>query len=236
MTAEYQVDGEDRRVAVCYTVALTGVAAAAALASDPRALGPFDPKWPGLAGVLCAGLAVLTPLRRQARAAAVVRAACCLAMAGWLSWGCRFGIWDSDYWLALGCGAVVLGWAAAVFATPTDWGGPARIAQPARPSAVEPDDWSQRIAQATKGRVTGATVVQVEEWETGNGRTVFGQMPATGDTWEALQPAQAALAAVLRLPAGGGVTAGPWGDAAGFRLDVLERDAMAQAPAYPGLE
>ncbi len=236
------VDGADRRVAALNAFTAATGAGVAAVMSDPRMLGPQPWGWPAAAGAVLGGLAVVIPLRRGARAAAAVLGVCWAAPCGWVAYGWGTGtLWDGQYWLALAAGAAALGMAASVWATPTDFGAPMHAVGPAVAGVAvtaPPCEWAELIARVTKGKIVGVTGIEREDWATGTGYTVFGQMPADGSTWETLQPYEPGLAAALRLSKGGGVTVGPDldGDAASFRVDVLEQDALAGSMTYPGLD
>lgn len=234
------VDGADRRVAALNAFTAAVGAGIAATMSDPRLLGPQHWWWPAGLGLALGGLAAVIPLRRKAKAAAGVLAACWAAPCWWVAYGWgTHRLWSGSYWEALAGGAAVLGAAAAVFATPTDFGAPMHQPGPAvAPPPAAPDEWAVLIERVTKGKIKGVHGVTVQQWDTGNGYTVFAAMPPDGSTAETLTPYEAGLAAALRIPAGGGVTVGPDldGDAAMFRVDVLKVDALAGSMTYPGLE
>lgn len=235
-TPELVVDGADRRVAALNAFAAAAAAGVFAALSDPRLMGPMDWPWPAAAGALLGGLAAVVPLRRGKRAAAAVLAACWAGPCEWVAYGWGTGrLWDSGYWLALAAGAAVLGMAASVWSTPTDFGQPMRIAAVQDPGLQGgAGSWPDRIARIAG--VKGAHSVRVEEWATGAGHTVTVRLDGTGATWQALQQHASAFATDLALPAGCGVTVGPGDTRASVTLDVATADAMAEPQAYPGLD
>lgn len=242
MTTAPVVDGADRRVAALYAFAAYSIAAVLVLASVPVLLGPVPWGWWLAGGALFAGLSTILPLQRKAYAAAAACATFWLTGAGWVAWGYAHDPFHhaGRYWLVGAALAGACTFLAYAYATPTDYGDPWRPPAPGPVPAApgQPDVWAERIAAVSKGRVTGVHSVTVQDWDTGNGYTVYGTMPPDGSTWETLAPFEPGLAASLRLPAGGGVTVGPDldGDAASFRVDVLRVDAMAGSMTYPGLE
>src|SRR6266566_7419864 len=184
------VDPVDRRVAALYAVAASVAAATAALLGDPRLFGPWWFGWPVATAAVCGFASTVTPLRRQAPAAAVVRAVCWLAAGGWVGWGYQFGITDLRYWQAWAFAALALGVLAAVFATPTDYGEPMRPAAAAIPAPQRPE-WADRIARVAK--VEGCHDITIERWPGGYGYDVTGLCPDDGTTWMDLQAHQSGL-------------------------------------------
>lgn len=237
------VDGADRMVAGLYTVGAAGLSAACALAAQPGVLGPWPWWWPAAAGTGFAALSVVTPLARKVRGAAAVRATCWLSSGSWVAYACVEGVGRTGYWLAGACGAGLLGMASAIWATPTDLGQPMHPNTPAAPGIPQPppndqDELAGIITAATKGRIVGVTTDWIDEWAGDTGWTAHLTMPGDGSTWETLQPYQAAIASVLNLPKGGGVTACPDMErgARAAQLRVLHVDGMADPAAYPGLD
>ncbi len=237
------VDSADRRASVVLNVfSAAGLSGIAAVLSDPRMLGPQDWRYPAAVGVALGGLAAVMPLRRGARAAAAVMACCWAAPCGWIAYGwLAHRLWSLPYWITWAAGAVALGIATHTWTMPMDFGASMHQQAPAAAGVagpVVPDEWATLIARVTKGKIVGVTGAERHDWDTGTGYTVFGQMPPDGSTWETLQPFEPGLAAALLLGKGGGVTVGPdlEGNAASFRLDVLEQDAMAGSMTYPGLD
>ena len=247
------VDGPDRWAGALLATAGVLFTGVVELCGHPAVFGPWSPLPPVLAGLVFAGLSVITPLRRGARAAAYVRVGSWAFAGGWVAYGYRWGLtgrywhvrawtaetWSETYWQVGLFAALAAVTAAAVFATPTDLGQPATPAQPpvpAEPVASTPDsEWERVIATGSKGAIVGSYGFTVEDWPAGTGRTVRGKL-ADGRTWEDLAKHAAGIAAVLDLDAGGGLSVEPDGGAAGFAMKILTHDAMAQSVAYPGAE
>jgi hypothetical protein len=237
------VDGADRRVAGLYAVSVAGVAAAAVVCSDPRLLGRVPPWWWLVGGAVCGALNAVLPLRRKtpgAKATAAVYVWLWLAPSGWVAWGYAHDPFHhaGPYWLTGAALTVASTLAATVWAMPADFGLPMHAPGPpaAAPGPGAADPWGDLIARVTKTKIVGAVCDSVDDWDTGNGYTAYLTLPPDGTTWTTLQPYEAALAAALKLPQGGGVTVGPHGAHGQARIDVLEQDAMAASITYPGLD
>jgi len=258
MTGRLVVDGPDRVGAVAYTFIVFAVSIAVSGFGQPAMFGPVPWGWAvavyGTLGVILAwGFPVRVyatgggatdwtfPLPVRAWTAAAMVVAFWVAAGAWVGYGWVHGWGSGRYWMSWLGGFAATATAAATWAPPTNLGLPmqpyaADLAAAGLVPAADP--WAQIVAAATKGRVAGVTTRRVDRWESGCGYSAYLTLPGDGSTDETLQPYQAAIAAVLDVPRGGGVTVfpDPDGGARAIRVDVLETDAMASAIDYPGLD
>lgn len=147
----------------------------------------------------------------------------------------RIAQWHAVYWEVWACGALVAVVLAAAVAVPAVPDPPSVLLADGTPADPVTAEWSALLARVDQ-KFAGVHDVILDEWDTGNGYTVRGKLPATGVTWRVLANHADKVAAALDLPTGGGVSVGPGDGSAGFAVDVLLVDAMAEAVPYPGLE
>lgn len=228
------VDGADRVAAGLYAFSVAVGSATAAGLSSPRMFGPLQWWWPLLVAAALAGLLVQIPLRRRARAAAVVVGGFWLTDGAWVAYGCAHGIGAGKYWAVWLAGSLLLIVAAATMATPSDFGLPmqAPAAPAAGPMAVPTGphaEWEQRLA--TVGKAPGAVVTDITHWPTGAGYDVDADLP-DGVTWEDVKTRERHIGGTLKLLPGCGAEVWAGAHTGAARITVVREDTLVDERPY----
>ena len=199
----------------------------------------MPPSWAGVAaGAGWVGTYIAGRRRKVSGAHQTLRAAAWLAAGSWCSLTLEHGPWTQWGIGSLIAGAVGLGCAMAgahhhdeKVAEETARAEAAErratLAGKAKQIAAE---WEDRIARVCHA---GVQIVNVEQWETGNGYTLDGECGPGGTKWKDLAAFADALAADAKLPEGCGVEAGPGTHRGAFLINVATVNSLNQDADYP---
>lgn len=220
----------------------TGVLNGALTATTAAAIGTqvgLPPTWAlaaGTAGAL--GTTVAGAVRRQLTKASITyRAGCWLVAGGWTSWALAYGLTDTSSLGALAVGTIAAG------ALGGDLAHHERAVLETRQKLLAPDlegerravakEWMERLERVGDLTLRGVRVIAVEQWPTGAGYTLEGELPPGGATWKTVRNLSDALASDAALPEGCGIEVGHGIKRNLFLMRVSTVNRLADSIDYP---
>ncbi|MDJ0342259.1 hypothetical protein QMK19_03535 [Streptomyces sp. H10-C2] len=196
--------------------------------------------WAGLAaGAGWLGTHIAGVRRDLPRTTLVLRAAGWIAAGSWCSLAIANGPWTHWSLGALAAGALGLGAAMAGVHNAEERADERKAEEEvaARRASLEgkrqeiASEWEQRIARVCNG--AAVQIVNVEDWATGAGITLDGELPQGGTTWKTIAAMSDALAADAKLAEGCGIEVTPGANRGAVLLNVATKNALLADADYP---